>query len=108
VARAKQIPARELVGRYEKFLMEAMALKPTAARHENVLTHILGLFQRDLDGVEKRELLDVIRSYRKGLIPLVVPVTLLAHYARTHGPPCLEEQTYLNPHPAELRLRYHL
>jgi len=85
-----------------------MALKPTAARHENVLTHILGLFQRDLDGVEKRELLDVIRSYRKGLIPLVVPVTLLAHYARTHGPPCLEEQTYLNPHPAELRLRYHL
>ncbi|HPG72145.1 MAG TPA: DUF523 and DUF1722 domain-containing protein [Syntrophales bacterium] len=108
VARAKQIPARELVGRYEKFLMEAMALKPTAARHENVLTHIMGCFKRDLGGGEKRELLDVIRAYRKGLIPLVVPVTLLAHYARTYGPPCLKEQTYLNPHPVELRLRYHL
>ena len=37
VAHAKEIPARELVERYEKLLMEAMALKPTVAKHENVL-----------------------------------------------------------------------
>lgn len=108
VAHAKQMPARELVERYEKLLMEAMALKPTAAKHENVLTHIMGYFKKDLTADEKQELLEVIRTYRRGLIPLIVPVTLLAHYVRKYSQPYLKEQTYLNPHPAELMLRNHV
>ena len=108
VAHAKEIPVRELVERYEGLLMEAMALKPTAAKHENVLMHIMGYFKKDLSADEKRELLEVITEYKRGLIPLIVPVTLLGHYVRKYNQPYLKEQTYLNPHPAELMLRNHV
>jgi len=108
VAHAKEMPARELVERYEKLLMEAMALKPTAAKHENVLMHIMGYFKKDLGADEKQELLEVINHYKRGLIPLIVPVTLLGHYVRKYRQPYLKEQTYLNPHPMELMLRNHV
>jgi len=108
VAHAKEMPARELVERYEKLLMEAMALKPTAAKHENVLMHIMGYFKKDLGADEKQELLEVISHYKRGLIPLIVPVTLLGHYVRKYRQPYLKEQTYLNPHPMELMLRNHV
>jgi uncharacterized protein YbgA (DUF1722 family)/uncharacterized protein YbbK (DUF523 family) len=108
VAHAKEMPARELVERYEGLLMEAMALKPTVAKHENVLLHIMGYFKKDLSADEKRELLEVTQQYKRGLIPLIVPVTLLAHYVRKYNQPYLKEQTYLNPHPMELMLRNHV
>ncbi|HEX7539889.1 MAG TPA: DUF523 and DUF1722 domain-containing protein [Syntrophales bacterium] len=108
VAHAKGMPARELVERYEGLLMAAMALKPTVAKHENVLMHIMGYFKKDLSADEKQELLDVIQEYKRGLIPLIVPVTLLGHYVRKYSQPYLKEQTYLNPHPAELMLRNHV
>jgi len=108
VAHAKEMPARELVERYEKLLMEVMALKPTVAKHENVLLHIMGYFKKDLSADEKRELLEVTQQYKRGLIPLIVPVTLLAHYVRKYNQPYLKEQTYLNPHPMELMLRNHV
>ena len=108
VAHAKEMPPRELVERYEKLLMEAMALKPTPAKHENVLMHIMGYFKKDLGADEKQELLEVINHYKRGLIPLIVPVTLLGHYVRKYRQPYLKEQTYLNPHPMELMLRNHV
>ena len=57
---------------------------------------------------EKQELLEVIDRYRTELVPLVVPVTLVNHYVRKFGEPYLRLQTYLNPHPIELRLRNHV
>jgi uncharacterized protein YbbK (DUF523 family) len=54
--------------------------------------------------------LDVVRSridaYRRGEVPLSVPVALLAHYASDGDLPWLAEQTYLAPFPAALRLRH--
>jgi uncharacterized protein YbgA (DUF1722 family)/uncharacterized protein YbbK (DUF523 family) len=108
VAHAKGMPPRELAERYEKLLMEAMALKPTTAKHTNVLQHIMGYFKKDLSADEKQELLEVIADYKRGLIPLIVPVTLLAHYVRKYNEAYLKEQTYLSPHPAELMLRNHV
>ncbi len=108
VAHAREIPARELLERYEKLLMDAMALKPTTAKHTNVLQHIMGYFKKDLSADEKQELLEVINDYKRGLIPLIVPVTLLAHYVRKYNEAYLKGQTYLSPHPAELMLRNHV
>ena len=42
------------------------------------------------------------------MIPLVVPVTLLAHYTRIYSDPWLARQVYLHPHPRELMLRNHV
>ena len=53
----------------------------------------------------KAELLTCIDEYRRGLVPLVVPVTLVRHYVRLHGVSYLAGQTYLEPHPRELMLR---
>jgi len=68
----------------------------------------MGYFKKDLGADEKQELLEVISHYKRGLIPLIVPVTLLGHYVRKYRQPYLKEQTYLNPHPVELMLRNHV
>ena len=43
-----------------------------------------------------------------GLVPLVVPITLIAHHVRHLGIEYLAGQTYLEPHPKELMLRNHV
>ena len=108
VAHTKQLSIKEFITQYEKLLMEAMSLKPSMAKHTNVLHHIMGYFKKDLSTDEKQELLDVIDEYRQGLIPLIVPVTLMNHYVRKYDEAYLKEQVYLNPHPLELQLRNHV
>jgi uncharacterized protein YbgA (DUF1722 family)/uncharacterized protein YbbK (DUF523 family) len=108
VAHAKERPVRELVDEYETLLLEAMAMKPSAAKHTNVLHHMMGYFKKELTEEEKREVLEVIEDYRRGLIPLIVPVTLMNHFVRKYKQAYLKAQTYLNPHPMELQLRNHV
>lgn len=67
--------------------------------------HILGFFKRDLTPFEKQELLTIIEQYRSGYVPLIVPITLIKHYVMKYDQPWLKIQTYLNPHPFELKLR---
>jgi uncharacterized protein YbgA (DUF1722 family) len=107
VARAGDLSPKQRIGQYERLLMEAMAIKPTPAKHVNVLHHMMGYFKKNLSAAEKQELLEVIDEYRRELIPLIVPVTLMSHYVRKYDEPYLKEQVYLNPHPLELRLRNH-
>jgi len=107
VARAKEFPAQELAAQYQALLLEAMKLQATNKKQANVLQHILGYFKKVLSPDEKQELLDLIDSYRRGDLPLLGPLTLINHYVRKYGPPYLQEQYYLHPHPLELQLRYH-
>ena len=69
---------------------------------------MMGYFRKNLSADEKRELIEVIDEYRRGLIPLIVPVTLINHYVRKYDEPYLKKQVYLNPHPLELQLRNHV
>ena len=61
-----------------------------------------------MDADSRGELAELIHDYRNGLVPLVVPVTLLRHHARTGEIHYLNGQTYLEPHPKELMLRNHV
>ena len=81
-----------------------MEIQPTTAKHANVLHHVMGYFKKNLSIDEKQELLEVIDEYRRGLIPLIAPVTLLNHYVRKYNQSYLKEQTYLGRLPLELRL----
>ena len=72
-----------------------------------MLQHAAGYFKRLLTPAEKAELGETIESFRRGLIPLVVPVTLLAHYTRIYEEPWLARQHYLHLQPRELMLRNH-
>ena len=105
VAEGKKIPIKELCGQYERHLMEALELKTTAKKNNNVLQHLMGYFKKQLTADEKQELLEIFDQYRRNLVPLVVPITLINHYVRKYDQPYLKMQTYLNPHPVELKLR---
>jgi uncharacterized protein YbgA (DUF1722 family)/uncharacterized protein YbbK (DUF523 family) len=107
VAHGKDLPADELFGRYESLFMEALKLRATVSKNTNVLQHMMGYFKKVLSADEKEELVEVIGRYHGELVPLIVPVTLIGHYVRKYDERYLREQTYLNPHPAELRLRNH-
>ncbi|MDA8141140.1 MAG: DUF523 and DUF1722 domain-containing protein [Desulfobacteraceae bacterium] len=108
VAQGRQQSIGKLYGEYEKHFMEALALKATAAKHTNVLQHILGYFKKELSPDEKQEMLEIIARYRAGHVPLIVPATLANHYVRKFGQAYLAAQTYLNPHPVSLQLRNHV
>jgi uncharacterized protein YbgA (DUF1722 family)/uncharacterized protein YbbK (DUF523 family) len=108
VAAAKALGPAELRRRYEEGLVAALRLTATPAKHANALQHAMGYFKRRLTPDEKAELLEVIGAFQSGLTPLIVPVTLLAHYVRKYDEPYLKEQSYLHPHPLELQLRNHV
>ena len=108
VADGKKVPIKALYGQYEQLLLEALALKTTVKKNINVLQHMLGYFKKQLTGDEKQELLEVFELYRQGFAPLIVPLTLINHYVRKYDQPYLKMQTYLSPHPVELKLRTHV
>jgi uncharacterized protein YbgA (DUF1722 family)/uncharacterized protein YbbK (DUF523 family) len=105
VARAKELSRTTLAADYERRFMEALAHPATPARHANVLQHIAGYFRDQLDGASRAELQGVIEDHRNGLVPLIVPITLVRHHARRLGIEYLHGQVYLDPHPKELALR---
>ena len=108
VAEGKKLPIRELYAQYQLLLMEALKLKTTIKKHTNVLQHLMGYFKKQLSADEKQELLEIFDQYRNEHVPLIVPITLINHYVRKYSQPYLKQQTYLNPHPLELKLRTHV
>lgn len=108
VAEAKALPRDEVRATYTHDFMAAMAVVATPARHANVLRHMLGHLRGKTDEAARDEILGLIDEHRRGLVPLIVPLTLLRHYVRRAKVAYLEGQTYLEPHPRELALRNHV
>jgi len=108
VAEAKSVPRAELRQRYESDFMGALREMATTKRHTNVLQHMAGYFSKQLDSDSRLELQSLLEDYRAGLVPLVVPLTLIRHYVRKYDVTYLRGQVYLEPHPKELMLRNHV
>jgi len=108
VAEAKKISRNDLHDQYETEFMKALREAATTRRHTNVLMHILGYFREQLDADSRRELLALIEDYRRGLVPLIVPITLIRHNVRRFEVAYLSGQIYLEAHPKELMLRNHV
>jgi uncharacterized protein YbgA (DUF1722 family)/uncharacterized protein YbbK (DUF523 family) len=108
VARAKSLARGDVETRYRELFMDGLAKMATARKHTNVLLHMAGHFKELLGSDEKQELLTNIEDYRIGLVPLVVPLTLIKHHVRRHKVEYLAGQVYLDPHPKELMLRNHV
>ena len=90
---------------YFQLAMQTLKHHSTRGSHSNVLTHIMGFLKKDLRPDEKKELLNLIDDYLKGLVPLIVPITLLNHFLRRYPKDYINQQYYLEPHPRELMLR---
>jgi len=108
VAGARGLPRAELAEAYAAGFMGALARPATPGRNANALEHMAGYFKRDLPAEDRQELHDAIHAYRRGLVPLIVPVTLVRHHVRRLRVDYLAGQTYLEPHPRELMLRNHV
>ncbi len=107
-ADAKKQPLQQVYQTYETHLLEGLKLKATVSKNSNVLSHLMGYFKKELSADEKAELLEIFDHYRKGYVPLIVPITLINHYVRKYNQTYLKEQYYLQPHPLELKLRNHV
>jgi uncharacterized protein YbgA (DUF1722 family)/uncharacterized protein YbbK (DUF523 family) len=105
VAQAHHYRPKELVERYGKLFMNALAVKATRRKQVNVLQHLVGHLKEQLQPKERAELEGVICDYHRGLVPLIVPLTLIKHYVAMYEIDYIRDQVYLNPHPKELMLR---
>jgi len=97
-----------LAGAYMDEFTAVMSRPPSPRGHTNVLQHMAGFVSDELDREDRAELADSIHQYRRGLLPLVVPLTLIRHHARRQGQAYLLDQVYLSPHPHELMLLNHV
>jgi len=108
IANVSADPVETVYETYFKQFITALKQIATVRKNTNVLDHLMGYFRDDLEAGEKQELKVIIKQYHDGLVPLIVPVTLINHYVRKYKPGYLEKQVYLHPSPPELMLRNHV
>jgi uncharacterized protein YbgA (DUF1722 family)/uncharacterized protein YbbK (DUF523 family) len=94
-----------LADHYIEQLMQVLKVPASRKHHVNVLQHVMGYLRKHVPAENRADLVDVINDYRRGMLPLVVPVTLLQHHFRSNPHPWVSQQVYMNPHPRELMLR---
>jgi uncharacterized protein YbgA (DUF1722 family)/uncharacterized protein YbbK (DUF523 family) len=104
---AGRLPDAELLARYGAGFHEVMRQRATPRRHMNVLQHAMGYLKKVLSPERKRSLIAALEDYHRGLLPLVVPISLLRHEISAHGIEYLQGPLYFEPHPRELMLRNH-
>lgn len=95
----------EIAPRYFSDLMAALKKPATRRTHTNVLQHISGYLKQTLSSADKQEIQQIITQYHQGIVPLIVPLTLLKHHFRQHPDPYVALQVYMQPHPENLSLR---
>ncbi len=105
VAEAGKGDLKQIGRDYAASLMTALKRPVKPRHHVNVLQHLLGFLKEHIDKLDREELVQTIEQYRQGLVPLIVPITLLRHHFRRHPEPYVMRQYYLSPHPKELMLR---
>jgi len=108
VAEASRLPPSEVAETYRRGFLASLRKIATTKKTAGVLERSAGHLRGTIDDSSREELHAVIDDYRGGLIPLVVPLTLIRHHARRHGIAGLAGQTFLEPHPKELMLRNHV
>lgn len=103
----KAKPLGEIAHQYITDFMTALKHIANRKKNSNVLQHLQGYLKKELSKDEKHEMHELVHQYRKGLIPIVVPLTLLNHHIKKHtnDDNYLRKQKYLTPHPFELGLR---
>ena len=101
----KSEPLEQIADRYIHQFMEAMTQRVSRGSHVNAMQHLLGFLKEGMSAEEKTVLLEQIEAYRRGEIPLVVPMTLLRLAQRKEPVDYLHSQKYLTPYPDELGLR---
>jgi uncharacterized protein YbbK (DUF523 family)/uncharacterized protein YbgA (DUF1722 family) len=105
ISGAKGLSWDELCTQYLSRFMDAISTPVTQSRHYEVMRDVAGELKADLDQAAYKEIAFALQDYRKGNLPLGVPLTLIRHYVRLFESPRFNGQGYLEPGPKELMLR---
>ncbi|KLV03342.1 membrane protein [Photobacterium aquae] len=108
VANIKDWDLDDFYYEYRQLFMDAVKERASRKNKTNVLMHLQGYFKRSLTKEQKAELAELIDSYRSGNQPILAPMALIKHYLREYPDPYLQIQTFIDPYPEELKLRYGL
>ena len=95
VANKDKKPIGEVAYEYLMSFSELTSKPPTRRKHSNVLYHLIGYFTQMLDDYDRSELVKLVEKYRKGLLPLVLPVSSINHYVKKFEIKYLINQSYL-------------
>lgn len=104
VAGIKTYAAADFARLYQRRFMEALSQRAKPQWHYNVLQHVYGYFKGHLTPPQKAELMSLFADFKRRILPLVVPLTLIRHYIQRYDIAYLKQQTYFQPHPKELML----
>lgn len=104
LADCHQLDVDEMHQYYLTKMMTLLKVKASRQNHVNTLQHIQGYLKKNLQGDDKKELSNIIHNYREGLVPLIVPITLLHHHFMHHPDSYITDSYYMKPHPSELML----
>ncbi|MFT6028796.1 MAG: hypothetical protein ACI8O8_000525 [Oleiphilaceae bacterium] len=69
---------------YIEAFMAALLQPVTRKRHASILMRIQGFLKSKLDASEKQELIVLIEHYKNGIIPLVVPMTMVRFFMKKY------------------------
>ena len=105
VAKGSEISLDELTSTYIDTFMKTLSRRANRKSHTNVMLHLLGYIKQTADSKDRQKILQMIEEYRQGMVPLIVPLSLLRHFLETHGSEYVKTQAYLNPYPEQLGLR---
>ncbi|MEO0078299.1 MAG: DUF523 and DUF1722 domain-containing protein [candidate division WOR-3 bacterium] len=95
-------PVAEVYKEYGQTLSQVFAHPPRYTAATNVLMHALGYFKQKLSTQEKSFFLDTLERYRRGRLPLSVPVGILRSWVVRFDDPYLAQQVMFQPYPEEL------
>lgn len=104
-------PGRNLSHQANKLIaliMYALNFRAKRGAYANALSHVKGYLKRDINASERQLLDGVIEDYRRGKVPLVVPVRMLEHYFTLYPNDYIGQQAFFYPYPDELGVRNHM
>lgn len=88
---------------YIRVFMATLGRVANRHGHAQVLQQLAGPLEKRLNAPEHRELMQAISAYRRGRLPLSLPLRLLHRLLREHPDAWPLRQVYLQPYPPELR-----
>ena len=105
VANHNKKSIEEVLSLYKVSFLKAISQKGSISKTYNVLLHIFGYFKKLITREEKQEILESIKEFKEGIIPLIAVIKLLNIYTKRFQLDYLSQQKFLNPYPKELSLR---
>lgn len=105
LANAGSMPVHVLADEFISTLMAALSYTATREGHSNVLLHLAETLKQRIPAERRQQLSTLIENYQIGKIPLIVPVTLLKHHIAGNPNAYINDQVFLDPFPAELRVQ---